>query len=196
MQKGDVTKERIKEVSMGLFHAKGYRNTSINDILESSGVKKGNFYFHYHSKDNLVNEVLEKALSNYEDEINSNIEHLPVMEQLLGVINAVEQYHIKNGTSKGCCFGNIALELGHDGSEISSFVEGVFKRFETRFEKLIVKAVNTGELQLKESPIVLSRMILAAIEGGVLLSKISGDPQPTKDCMGFIKTVIEERRVK
>lgn len=196
MQKGDITKERIKDVSKELFHRRGYNNTSINDILDSSGVKKGNLYFHYQSKENLTIEVLKEALSSYEDRIKSGIKHMAVADQLIDMIEAITDYHVNGDISRGCIFGNMALEVGHDGSEISQFIENVFKRWEIRFENMLNEAETKGEIKLKEPAIVLSRMILASIEGGVLLSKISGNTNPLKDCTGFIRLVIEERRVK
>lgn len=194
MKKGDETKEKIKDVSLNLFHRKGYKHTSINDILDSSGVKKGNFYFHYPSKEKLIVDVLNKALSNYENQINSSIKHEAISDQIVDMIETIAAYHIGDGISKGCLFGNMALEIGHDGSEISSFVGNVFKRWEARFEKLFIAAVNSGELELKESAKVLSRMILALIEGGLVLSKISGNVDCFNDCKGFIISLIEERK--
>ncbi|HPJ35640.1 MAG TPA: TetR/AcrR family transcriptional regulator [Spirochaetota bacterium] len=196
MQKGDETKERIKDVSRELFHRRGYGSTSINDILDSSGVKKGNLYFHYQSKENLIIEVLKESLTIYETQINAGIEHMAAADQIDSIIEAITDYHVNGDITKGCMFGNMALEIGHDGSEISNFVEGVFKRWEERFEDLLNRAVEKGEIRLKEPAIVLARMILASIEGGVLMSKISGRVEPLTDCTRFIRTVLDERRIR
>ena len=195
MIKGEETKERIKEISMDLFHRRGYRSTSINDIIESTGVKKGNLYYHYPAKDSLVLEVLGEALSVYEKQINSGIKHSAACEQIDDIIEAVTNFHISGDISKGCMFGNMALEIGHDDSEISLFVENVFRRWEKRFETLLARAEKNGEIKLKESPVVLARMILASIEGGVMLAKISGNKNALKDCTGFIRSVLKERRI-
>lgn len=196
MQKGDLTKEKIKDVSRELFHRRGYNNTSINDILDSSGVKKGNLYFHYQSKETLIIEVLKEALASYEEIIKSGIKHMAIADQLIDMIEAITDYHVNGDISRGCIFGNMALEIGHDGSGISQFIENVFKRWETNFVKMLNDAEIKGEIKLKEPAVVLARMILASIEGGVLLSKISGNTNPLKDCTGFIRSIIDERRVK
>ncbi|MBU1170874.1 MAG: TetR/AcrR family transcriptional regulator [Proteobacteria bacterium] len=195
MQKGDETKERITDVSLDLFHKRGYKNTSINDILGSSGVKKGAFYFHYQSKDKLIVEVLNKALLQYEERIESRETPLGAVDQIVSMIQKIADYHLTDGTSKGCIFGNTALEIGHDGSEVSQFVERVFKRWETRFENLLNQAVSDGELQLKEPAKVFSQMILALIEGGLVLSKISGHAEAFKNSTDFIMSLIEDRKI-
>ncbi len=196
MQKGDETKEKIIDVSRDLFHRRGYYNTSINDIIDNSGVKKGSLYFHYKSKDALIIEVLNEALEKYEKEISAGVKHKAPSDQIDDMIEAITGYHVNGDISKGCLFGNMALEIGHDGSDIAGFIEGVFKRWENKFITLFTQAEENGEYKLKEPPKVLARMILATIEGGVLLSKISDNTEPLKDCTQFIRTVLNERRVK
>ena len=196
MQKGMVTKERIKDASLGLFHERGYKNTSINDILGTSGVKKGAFYFHYQSKESLIIEVLDKALRRYEERVEVPAKHETIVDQISDIINRIADYHMNAGTAKGCIFGNMALEIGHNDTEVSVFVERVFKRWETRFEKLLIQAVDKGELKLKETPKVLAQMILALIEGGLVLSKISDNAETFRACTRFVISLIEERKIQ
>ncbi len=196
MQKGEETKERIIDASLELLHRRGYYDTSINDIIDNSGIKKGSLYFHYKSKDALIIEVLNEALERYEKQINEGVKHATASDQIIDMIDAITGYHMKGDISKGCLFGNMALEIGHDGSDISVLVESIFKRWENQFISLLTQAEKKGEIKLKEPVEVLARMLLASIEGGVLLSKISGDTESLKGCMQFLKAMINERRVK
>ena len=195
MQKGDETKDKILEVSLDLLHKRGYFATSINNIIDNSGVKKGSIYFHYRSKEILIIEVLNQAIERYEKQISDGVSHENASDQILDMIDAITGYHANGDISKGCLFGNMALEIGHDGSEISALIESFFKRWENEFISLLNTAEKNGEIKLKEPARVFARMILASIEGGVLLSKISGNTESLKDCMRFIKSLINEIRV-
>ena len=62
--KGDLTRQKILDSARGLFYSKGYNNTSIDEILKASKIKKGNFYFHYGSKEDLGYAVIESYLFN------------------------------------------------------------------------------------------------------------------------------------
>ena len=73
MKKGSETKEKIVQRALELFHEKGFNLTSMNDIVEITGVKKGNLYFHYNSKEELAVEVLKEALRGYDRFISSRI---------------------------------------------------------------------------------------------------------------------------
>lgn len=195
MQKGDETKEKILGVSLDLLHKRGYFATSINNIIDNSGIKKGSIYFHYKSKETLIIEVLNEAIERYEKQISKGVTHEAASDQIIDMINAITDYHVNGDISKGCLFGNMALEIGHDGSEISALIESFFKRWENKFISLLNIAEKNGEIKLKEPARVLARMILSSIEGGVLLSKISGNTESLKDCMKVIKSLINEIRV-
>ena len=193
MQKGDETKERIKEAALNLFHNRGYGNTSISDIIETTGVKKGNLYFHYSSKENLAIEVLKDSLSVYEAHISSRMTGETSAEKIESMINAITEFHISGNYTSGCIFGNMALETGGSGSEISEFVKQVFTKWENNFERLITRGVRDGELKLKETSIVFARMIIASIEGGIMLSKVYGKSDPLVSCTDFIRSALSER---
>src|SRR5438445_9763814 len=57
--KGEATKSRIVETAKQLFYLQGFSNTSMDDIIKKSGVKKGNLYFYFKSKDGLGYAVLD-----------------------------------------------------------------------------------------------------------------------------------------
>lgn len=195
MQKGEETKEKILVEALRLFHSKGYHNTSINDVMNGAGIKKGGLYFHIQSKEKLALKVLEEALANYESMISKGLDRLSPVEQIEKKIEAIVRYHVTSGLQKGCLFGNMALEIGMNDSEISLFLKDVFKRWEKSFEIMLERAVNKGELKLRETSSQLAKMILASIEGGIMLSKITGDMDSLKKCAMFINVMISERKV-
>ena len=60
--KGETTKDKIIKTARYLFKHQGYRNTTIDDICNSSGVKRGNLYFHFKGKENLAYAVIADAI--------------------------------------------------------------------------------------------------------------------------------------
>ena len=53
------TKRKIFETSMNLFAKKGYEATSIEEITSVVGVAKGTLYYHFSSKDEIFNFLVE-----------------------------------------------------------------------------------------------------------------------------------------
>lgn len=55
------TKRKIFETSMKLFAQKGYDATSVEDITEAVGVAKGTLYYHFSSKEEIFNFLIEEG---------------------------------------------------------------------------------------------------------------------------------------
>lgn len=56
------TKRKIFETSMRLFAEKGYDATSIEDITATVGVAKGTLYYHFSSKEEIFNFLIEEGV--------------------------------------------------------------------------------------------------------------------------------------
>ncbi len=62
-EKKDATRQQILSAATQLFPAKGFENTSIDDIVERANVVKGTFYYHFKSKDELLLALRQSALT-------------------------------------------------------------------------------------------------------------------------------------
>jgi len=54
------TKERILDVSLELFSQRGYSAVSIRDICKCVGIKESSVYYHFESKQNIFDELLNQ----------------------------------------------------------------------------------------------------------------------------------------
>lgn len=59
MRKGEIRRQEILSVSERLFFERGYRATTLNDILGEVGCTKGSFYHHFESKLQVLEEIAE-----------------------------------------------------------------------------------------------------------------------------------------
>ena len=57
------TKRKIFETSMSLFAKKGYEATSIEEITSVVGVAKGTLYYHFSSKEEIFNFLVEEGMN-------------------------------------------------------------------------------------------------------------------------------------
>lgn len=58
------TRERIVEAADDLFYRQGYEKTSFSDIADAVGITRGNFYYHFKTKDEILNAVIQVRLGN------------------------------------------------------------------------------------------------------------------------------------
>lgn len=59
-ERTEARKNEILDTAKRLFMERGYEQTTINDILTASGVAKGSLYYHYKSKEDVLDGVLER----------------------------------------------------------------------------------------------------------------------------------------
>ena len=62
IRRGEATRERVLGAARLLFGERGYEHTSIEEVLESSGVTRGALYHHFPSKTALFDAVLEAVV--------------------------------------------------------------------------------------------------------------------------------------
>jgi TetR/AcrR family transcriptional repressor of nem operon len=67
MKKAEATRLNILQKAFELIYQKGYQTTSIDDILATTQVTKGAFYYHFKNKDEMglaiINEILKPTLT-------------------------------------------------------------------------------------------------------------------------------------
>jgi AcrR family transcriptional regulator len=56
--KDQTVKERILGASIKLFLANGFRGTSVKELTDAVGVAKGTLYWHFSSKDEILDSIL------------------------------------------------------------------------------------------------------------------------------------------
>jgi len=61
-------KEQILDVSLSLFLEKGYDNTSISDILSNLNIARGTLYYHFESKEAIMDEIIERSIKSVIEE--------------------------------------------------------------------------------------------------------------------------------
>jgi len=62
---GKTTRDAILGAAQRLMHVHGYHATSLDDVLRESGVGKGNFYYHFRSKEELGYAILDQIVAGF-----------------------------------------------------------------------------------------------------------------------------------
>src|SRR3989442_8066415 len=70
-REGRSTREAILEAASRLIHVHGYNHTSLDDVLRESNVGKGNFYYHFKSKEELGYAILDQIIGSSSNERSS-----------------------------------------------------------------------------------------------------------------------------
>ena len=59
MTKGEQRRRKIVEAAAPIFNKRGYEGSSLSELMEATGLKKGGIYRHFASKEELAAEAFD-----------------------------------------------------------------------------------------------------------------------------------------
>ena len=193
--KGERTKQTVLKTARELFYLNGYNNTSIDEILKTSRIKKGNLYFHFGSKEELGYAVLDSYLAEEAEMIDRIFAGSgSPMERVYRLFESSRKHLSEQGCRGGCPIGNFALEMSDLHNGFRKKINAVFDAWCDRLEKLLREAKLAEELPPTIDPKALACFMVAVWEGGVMLVKTRKDPRVMGDCIKSLKGMVEAYR--
>src|SRR5215510_14099153 len=92
-----MTREDILEAAAQVFREKGFHGASMNDIAEAVSLQKASLYHHVSSKQEILLEILDRALQLLHDQISSiSNQNLPADKKLHLMIREYLQILVEN----------------------------------------------------------------------------------------------------
>ncbi|HZZ88400.1 MAG TPA: TetR/AcrR family transcriptional regulator [Caulobacteraceae bacterium] len=93
--KSETTRQAILHAAAGLFRAHGYAAVSLRDIAEAVGMKTGSLYYHFDSKESLVEEILTLGTQGAFDASKAAVEALGAGADPVDKLGAVVCAHTR-----------------------------------------------------------------------------------------------------
>jgi TetR/AcrR family transcriptional repressor of nem operon len=190
MTKGEETRARILSCTTALINRKGLKQTSMQDIIDETGVKKGNLYFHFQSKDALCLSLIRQAAEDYSEYLAKNIKSSDPREKIIDILNATLTYHRRKKFVGGCIFGNTALEMSDTDETYTELIQEVFDQWVRGFSGHLRAAIKAGLLSDEIKPDSMARHIAAAIEGSIMMARLYKREEPIVECIEYVKTLL------
>lgn len=106
-----ATRDRIVTAASRLFYQQGYEHTSFADIADAVQISRGNFYYHFKTKDELLDAVIDARLSATERMLAQwEIEGASPADRIRSFIHIL---HVNRAKIKrfGCPVGTLSTEL-------------------------------------------------------------------------------------
>ena len=76
-RKSIVSRREILDAAAALFRTKGYYATTLRDIASAVGMKAGSVYYHFDSKEQILEEVLDIGIQSVFDAVRAGVDALP-----------------------------------------------------------------------------------------------------------------------
>ena len=88
VKEAEARREEILDAAERLFAAKGFDNTSTGDILDAVGIARGTLYYHFKSKEDILDGVIQRLTDRLMQDAGAIVrrKELPVLERLTKAI--------------------------------------------------------------------------------------------------------------
>lgn len=179
-KKGQATRDRIVAAAGQLMLEQGVARTTIEDIQAAAGVSPSQLYHYFPGKDALVRAVIDHQTGRVLDVQQEGLDQLDTIDSLsrwrdlmVGILTEVQ-------CVGGCPLGSLASDLAESDPVARVQLANAFGTWEELIRDGLVSMQKRGELSESADPGELAVAMLAAVQGGLLLSQVRRDPAPLR----------------
>ncbi len=180
-------RERFIETTCTLLELQGYNATGINQIIRESGAPRGSLYYYFPAgKDQLTAEALNHVSDLILERIRTNLEAVEdpaeaVRAFILKVAHSVEA----TGYQAGGPITTVALETASTHETLREVCRAIYADWQQAFAEKLQTALPEARARR------LAQVIIAALEGGILLSRTERSPEPLESVAHEVGLLIE-----
>lgn len=190
--KGAATRDRILDTTASLFYARGVTETGNEDIRKAAAVSGSQLNHYFANREELVKAVLSRRATAAADPARIPGLGRPATMVALGAWadDYVEEWRDR---LSGCRVGSLAAETLKSGFAMQEEVASAFEQWRSALERGLEAMRSAGALREDADVRRLSLVLLTALQGGLLLTQATQDPEPLRAALdAAVATVAAE----
>lgn len=191
MTKAEKTKQFIIEKTAPVFNTKGYAGTSLSDITDATGLTKGSIYGNFANKDEVALSAFDHNWQQVKDIIAGEMSNkTTVKEKLLVYVYGYQQCLQRPFPYGGCPILNTAIEADDTHPQLRRKASDAIAQWKGHIVHLVNKGIENGELNPATDAQEVALSIIAMIEGGIMIAKVTGNNNYKEIIMRSLEKII------
>ncbi len=173
-----LARDQIIQTTCELLELQGYHATGLNQIIKESGSPKGSLYYYFPGgKEELTAEALNRVGQVVLNRIKENLAAIDDPgESIRTFILNIARNVVLSGYRAGGPITTVALETAATNERLREECQRIYTGWQGAFaDKLISGGFS------EESAKRLSFLIIASIEGGIILCRTNRSPEPLEN---------------
>jgi len=193
MSKAERTKNFIIESTAEVFNKKGYAGTSLSDLINVTGLSKGSIYGNFENKEEVALAVFDYNWAKIAELTQQHISNAGSFHDKLMVFAKVYKNVIKDvSTSGGCPVLNTAVESDDTNNLLKDRASKAVVKWEKSISGLIRQGITVGEFKEQTNIRQTSLSIIALIEGGVMIAKVTDDTTAMDSILKTVEILVNQ----
>lgn len=193
ISKSEQTKQFIVERSSPVFNTKGYMGTSMQDIMDATGLTKGGLYGNYKSKEAIAFAAFDYNVQKIMDKMTKMIKaEKNAPEKLHAILRFYKDYYFEPPVMGGCPILNMAIEADDTHPGLRLKVVEALEVLRSALIHILKKGQSYGQIKPETEITKFATVFLSTIEGGIMMSKAYQDFRYLKDCLAHLSALTEQ----
>jgi len=187
-RKGQQTRQRIVDAAADLLFQRGVAHTTIEDVRAAANVSSSQLYHYFDDKPALVRAVVDHQVATVV--AGQKTFDLSTLDGLRAWRDWVIDNQRALNCIGGCPVGSLASELAETDHEARTRVADGFKRWEAAIRSGLREMHARGRIDPDTDVDTLALALLAALQGGLLLTQIERDTKPLEAALDSMLELI------
>src|ERR1700677_2864772 len=183
-------KQRLMDAVLELLWTGSYGSTTIDQICEKAGVKKGSFYYFFESKSELAEAALGDSWKTKQAELDGIFSPMvPPLERIRKYCDFSYKYQVeirkKYARTLGCPQFCLGAEVSTQEDRLQKKIQQILD-YKRRYMESAIRDAHAAGLINAPDPAAKARNILAYYEGLLTQARIQNDVEILRDTVGGI----------
>jgi TetR/AcrR family transcriptional regulator, transcriptional repressor for nem operon len=189
--KGRATRARILAVAADLVLKQGVAGTQIEDVRRAAGVSGSQMTHYFRDKRTLIKDVIA-----WQADRMVRLHQVPELGELDSFAawqrwaDLIVERQTARDFQGGCDFGSLAGQLVESDAETRADLAAGYERWLDLFRRGLETMRVRGELREDADPDALAQSLLAALQGGLLLSQTLRRADPLRNSLDAALTYL------
>jgi TetR/AcrR family transcriptional regulator, transcriptional repressor for nem operon len=180
-RKGRATRARIIDVAARLMFERGVGGTSIDEVRSAAAVSGSQISHYFDGKRDLTRNVIGARRSHVREfHAQPQLRALDSLAALEAWVEATLAELDPVYRKGGCVYGSLAAELVEADAEIHADLADGYDQWIELFQSGLTEMRRRGDLRPEADPRHLAVSLVAAHQGGALVTFLTDDPEPLR----------------
>jgi TetR/AcrR family transcriptional repressor of nem operon len=171
ISKGERTRSRIVAEAAAVFNQRGYEGTSMQNVMDATGLEKGGLYRHFSSKEELAAEAFRYAWGEAMASRTRDLDNIQgSVEKLLYIVDRFVT--IRPSLPGGCPLMNMAVEADDGNPVLRALAHQALQEWQGQLIAIIKTGVKAAEIRRGTDARRLANRIIATLEGALMIGRL------------------------
>jgi TetR/AcrR family transcriptional repressor of nem operon len=197
MKKGELTRQGIVAEAAQVFSINGFAGTSLGDLMAATNLTKGGIYNHFGSKEQLALESFDYVTDLMKERLTAILKEVKNSgERLVAVVEVFRSLIEQPMLAGGCLLLTTSVEADDTNPQLRERAQQAMDEWRTYITRTVTRGIEKGQIRPEADAEMVATMLMASLEGAIMLSKLYDDPTHMQRTAAFLTSYIRSMQTQ